>query len=407
MSVPALGGIRVVELGDGVATAYLGALFAACGADVVKVEPPGRGDSTRHLPPFKNGVAAPEASGLHVFLNANKLGIAVDLAATDGAAIVAQMAGDADLLLEGLGPGRAETVGLGHAMFVKANPRLSMTSLSWFGDTGHRRDWAGSDAIAQALAGFIYPIGQPEGPPMIPGGFNAQITAAVTAFIPTMAALIGTLGGDNGIHIDQSVVEAQTTYHEGGAVRASYDDGESIRMGLNRFMPTYPQTIFPAKDGWIGVTVLTPLQWHNCCHMIGAPELLDDKRFGTTPDRMDHADIMDEILIPLFRKRTAAEWFHEGQAQRLPLALVPRMKDLAELDHFQARKVLAAFSHPDIGSFDAAAIPWKLAKTPVTAGGAAPRLGEHTQAVLGDLGIARPDLDRLAEAGIIGVGGRA
>jgi crotonobetainyl-CoA:carnitine CoA-transferase CaiB-like acyl-CoA transferase len=373
----ALDGVSVVEFGCGVAVGYCGALLAACGAEVIKIEPPGLGDSVRHLPPFAAGVAAPEASGLHAFLSANKLSCVLDLDTPEGAEQAAHLAETADIVVEALGPGKAEALGL-------ADPHGILVSLSWFGSDGRRRDWAGSDAIVQALAGFLYPIGSKDGPPQIPGGYQAQITGGLTAFVAAMTALIG--GG--GAHIDQSILEAQTTYTENAGVRLAYDGSPSVRKGLNCFEPTYPQTIYPAADGWIGVTALTPPQWRACCELIGAPELADDPRFTTPLERCGRAEELDAILAPLFRKRPALAWFHEGQARRIPFALVPTMADLANLDHFQARDLLARYEHPDVGSFSAATIPWKLTATPLRRGGMAPQLGEHTEMVLGRIGTA-------------------
>ena len=381
----ALQGIRVVEFGDGIATAYCGALLAAGGAEIIKLEPLGLGDTVRTLPPLVTGVAETEASGMHAFLNAGKRSVQLDLSQPEAAKTAMQLAAKADVLLEGLAPGTLDDLGLGHSNLAKANPRLVTVSMSWFGSGGPRASWRGTDAVAQALSGFLYPIGPKEGPPIIPGGYNAQITAGLTAYIAVAAALVGRLAGDAGAHIDQSVLEAQLTYTETTGVRAAYDAAPTERKGLNKFAPTYPQTIYPASDGWIGVTVLTPLQWRACCELIGAPELIDDPRFRTSKDRNERADELDPYLAPLFAKRTAAEWFHEGQARRVPLALVPTMEDMLSLDHFVQRDVLAPFSHPDLGDFTAAAIPWKLAGTPLKRGGVAPRLGEHTDAVLMEL----------------------
>ncbi len=402
----ALEGVKVVEFAGGVAVGYCGALLAACGAEVIKVEAPGHGDAVRHLPPFGEGAAAPEASGMHAFLSAGKTSVAINLAAEGGRGLAQRLAGGADIVLEALGPGQADAAGLGHGRLKEQAPGLIMVALSWFGDDGPRRDWAGSDAIAQALAGFIYPIGQKDGPPIIPGGYAAQITGGLTAFIATMSALIGNLSGDDGVLIDLSILEAQTAYTETAGVRHAYDGGVSVRKGINKFTPTYPQTIYPAADGWIGVTALTPAQWHACCELIGAPELADDPRFSTSAGRNQRADELDTYLVPLFAKRPALEWFHEGQARRVPFALVPTMADLADLDHFQAREVLAKYEHPDLGTFPAAAIPWKLAATPLRRGGMAPRLGQHTHAVLSrTLGLDDDQIAALSAAGAIALGG--
>jgi len=401
----ALSGIKVVEIGEGVALGYCGALFAACGANVIKVEAPGKGDAVRRLPPFAPGVAAPEASGMHAFLSAGKSNIAIDLTKPDGAALVLDMIRDADIILDAMGPGMGAAVGLGYDHVKAVAPNVTMVALSWFGDDGTRRDWLGSDAIAQALAGFIYPIGEKDGPPIIPGGYFAQITGGLTAFNAAMTALIGNQAGHDGAYIDLSIQEAQTTYTETAGVRLAYDGPVSIRRSVNIFTPTYPQTIYPASDGWIGVTVLTPQQWRTCCELLDAPELADDPRFLTAETRSVRAHELDEILLPLFAKRPALEWFHAAQTRRVPLALVPTMADLADLDHFQARDVLATYQHPDLGEFTAATIPWKLAATPLHRGGTAPRLGQHTHDVLLELGMDEAKIAAFASQGVISLGG--
>ena len=372
----ALHDIRVVELGEGVALGYVGALLAACGADVIKIEPPGHGDSVRRLPPFKPGVAEPEASGMHAFLSANKSSVALDLHAPADLEKALGLCAKADVVVEALGPGEADRLGIGFAQIKASNPAIIVTALSWFGQDGPRCDWAATDAICQALSGFLYPIGEKDGPPLIPGGYQAQITGGMTAFIATMIALVGNLRNPKAVLIDQSILEAQATYTENGGVRAAYEDVPSVRKGLNKFTPTYPQTLYPTVDGWIGVTVLTPLQWRNCCDMIGAPHLIDDPRFNTSQVRMERMDELEAVLMPLFQMKPALYWFHEGQARRVPLAIVPTMAELATLDHYAERGVIAEYSHPDLGVFTAPTIPWKLAGTPLKRGGAAPRLGQ-------------------------------
>lgn len=394
----ALAGVRVVEFGDGVAVAYCGALLRACGATVTKVEPP-TGDSIRRLPPVSKNAPQREASGMHAFLDAGKSSLVLDVQEPAGATRARELAVAADVVLDGLGPGQAEAAGFGHRAVQAANPAVTFVALSWFGATGARARWRGTDAVAQALAGFLYPIGPKDGPPIIPGGYNAQITGGLTAFIATMASLLGRHAGDAGAYIDQSILEAQTTYTETSGVRAAYDGARSIRKGLNQFTPTYPQTIYPAADGWIGVTVLTPAQWRACCELIGAPELIDDPRFRTPGDRDANADALDPLLIPLFQRRPALEWFHDAQARRVPFALVPTMEDMLALDHFVERQVLATFEHPDLGRFTAAAIPWKLAASPLARGGVAPRLGEHTDEATTRAGEPSPFTASLPPAG--------
>jgi len=395
----ALEGVRVVELGGGVAAGYCGALFRACGAEVLKVEVPEKGDMVRALPPFSENACFPESSGLYAFLNAGKLSSTIDVTKSVGAKLVSDIVVSSDVVVEAMGPGNAEAVGLDYPSLKEVNHGLIVTSLSWFGRTGHRRNWHGTDAIAQALAGFIYPIGPPEGPPIIPGGYQAQINGGLTAFLASMGALVGRLEGDEGVLIDQSITEAQVAYYEPGVSKSEYDEGTSLeRIGPNRFQPTYPQTIYPTSDGWIGITALTPTQWHSCCELVGAVWLSDDSRFSSSFLRCENADELDAELMPLFLRKPASFWFHEGQARRVPFALVPTMDELATLDHFVTRDVMSQFSHPEIGTFSAPGIPWKFSETKLQKGGRSPTLGQHTQKVLKErLDLSKSEIDRLVE----------
>ena len=395
----ALEGLKVVELGGGVAAGYCGALFRACGAEVLKVEVPEKGDMVRALPPFSENARFPESSGLYAFLNAGKLSSTIDVTKESGAKLVSDMVASSDVAVEAMGPGDAEAVGLDYSSLRQVNHGLIVTTLSWFGRTGHRRNWRGTDAIAQALAGFIYPIGPPEGPPLIPGGYQAQINGGLTAFLATMAALVGRLEGDKGVLIDQSITEAQVAYYEPGVSKSEYDEGTSVeRIGPNRFQPTYPQTIYPTSDGWIGITALTPAQWHSCCELVGAVRLSDDPRFSSSFLRCENADELDAELMPLFLKSSASFWFHEGQARRVPFALVPTMDELATLDHFVARDVMSQFSHREMGTFNAPGIPWKFSEMKLQKGGRSPTLGQHTQEILEKrLDLSRSEIDKLVE----------
>jgi crotonobetainyl-CoA:carnitine CoA-transferase CaiB-like acyl-CoA transferase len=392
-----LSGVRVIDLGGEVAAAYCAALFAASGADVVRLEPRG-GDVVRRLPPFAKGVERPEGSGMQMFLDANKRSVALDIETPRGAEIGRALARDADLVVEALSPGRAEALDL-----RAAAPGAVHLSLSWFGREGPGRDWPGTDAVAMAAAGFLYPIGPEEGPPLVPGGFQSQINGGLVAFIAAMTALIGRQAGDGGASVDVSLAEAQAAYAESGAVRYAYDGlPPRTRKGVNRFPPIAPQTILPCADGWVGVTCVTPVQWRAMCGLLGAPELADDPRFASSYARFENCEALYAELVPRLMTRPAAHWFHEGQKARVPTAMVPTMEELATLDHLRAREAFGRFEHPDAGSFEAPAIPWKLSATPLARGGRAPRLGEHGPRILSErLGLSASEIETLAAAGVL------
>lgn len=393
----ALAGVRVVDLGGEVAAAYCGALFAACGADVVRIEPPG-GDVVRRLPPFAEGVARPEGSGMQMFLDAGKRSLALDHATPRGAEIARALAREADLVIEALSPEAAAALDL-----PAAAPGAVHVSLSWFGREGPGRDWRGVDAVAMAAAGFLHPIGPEEGPPLVPGGYQSQINGGLVGFVAAMTALTGQAQGDGGARVDVSLAEAQAAYAESGAVRFAYDGAPPRgRKGVNLFPPIAPQTIFPCADGWVGVTCVTPMQWRAMCGLIGAPELADDPRFASSYARFDNFDALYAEFVPRLKTKPAAYWFHEGQKARVPTAMVPTMAELATLDHLRAREAFGRYEHPDAPSFEAPAIPWKFAATPLARGGRAPRLGEHGREILQDrLTLAAAEIEALVDQGVL------
>lgn len=394
----ALSGVRVLDLGGEVAAAYCAALFAACGAEVLRIEPPRHGDVTRRLPPFARGASGPEGSGMQMWLDSNKRSLALDLTRPEGAKIARRLAADADLVIEALAPDLADALDL-----PAAAPGSVVLSLSWFGRTGPGRDWRGTDAVSMAAAAFLYPIGPAEGPPLVPGGWQSQINAGLVAFVAAMTALFAREQGDGGAHVDVSIHEAQAAYTESGAVRYAYDGAPPFtRQGVNLFPPIAPQTILPAADGYVGVTCVTPAQFRAMCALVGAPELADDPRFATSYARFSNLQDLYAELIPRLMTKPAAHWFHEGQKARIPTALVPTMEELSTLDHLKAREAFGRYEHPDAPAFTAPAVPWKFAATPVKRGGRAPRLGEHGREVLaGRLGLSAAEIDALADAGVI------
>lgn len=390
-----LHGLRVIDFGGSIAAAYTAVLFSAAGADVVRVEPPVTGDPIRHLPPFAPGATAPEASALQTFLDAGKRSIALDTGTGSGLSVARRLCAGADIVIEGRAPGFLEALELG------APPAQVVVSLSWFGRTGPGRELSGSDAAIQARTGFVYPIGPAEGPPIVPGGYHAQVTAGITAFVPAMAMLLARAGGGPGCVIDQSVFEANMAFTEQASVRQAAQGYELRRIGTNRYLPVYPQTIYPAADGHIGVTTLTPPQWKSFCGLLGLDALGADPAFRSAYDRCAMADRVDALLLPELKKHKVMDLFLEGQARRIPLAPVPRMEELAGLDHFRARSVFARYVHDGGFAFDAPAVPWKLAATPVRAGGTAPRLGAQGAGILHDAGLSRAEIAALAASGAL------
>jgi crotonobetainyl-CoA:carnitine CoA-transferase CaiB-like acyl-CoA transferase len=227
----------VVELGALPAGAYAARLFADFGAEVIKVEPPG-GDPVRSFPPMIDA----RASGWFAWLNYGKKSVTSDSVDLDA------LLGDAHVLID--------STGLDHS----AHPHLVAVDLGWFGKSGPYRDFRATDAMCRALAGFVQLIGPAEGPPLTLPDYQSAIMGGLAAFIPAMAALVG--GQSRTWEV--SVHEATVALAEYQAIEA-WAAGPQKRWGFNRFTPTYPMGVYRCRQGWIGITIVTPAQWKSFC----------------------------------------------------------------------------------------------------------------------------------------------
>lgn len=367
----------MVDLAGTVATGYCAKLFAEHGATVINVEAPGRGHPMRHVPPFKEGVAAPEASGLYTYLNVHKRSVTLDLEDPDQRPALAALCRRAHALLLGPGTGSSAVGPLSLQEARALAPEAVVAALTWFGVDGPYAGYACNDAVIHSLAGLVYAIGPAEGPPLLPNGYQAQVVGGLTAFSLLAAQLLARRLGNaaGGTWLDLSLFEANLCFGETGTVSV-YNLGElSPRLGINRYRPTYPAGVYRCRDGWVGVTALIPRQWQSLCDLLGLPELGRDPRYQTALERQDAADHLDTLIGPRLLERTAAEWFHAGQKARVPLALVPRLEELFRLEQFTSRGTFEEVHHPDQGSFPMPGTAFRLQRSGPRRGGTAPRLG--------------------------------
>ena len=400
MSADALADLVVLDLAQDVAGPYCAKLFADFGATVIKLEPAG-GDRARALPPLKEGAPEGEASGVFAYLNANKRSATLNVETPAAGDVLHRLVAKADVLVESFAPGWLDELGLGYAELQALQPELVMTSLSWFGQSGPYRDFAANDRIIHALTGVVQGMGTPEGPPLLPSGYGNQFVAGTTGFIGSMGALHGRLAGQGGRHVDQSIFEAALCFTEVGGVAAQHRQLRPRRLGINRFPPTFPGGIYPCKDGWIGITALTPPQWKAFCVLVELPEL-DSMEYATSIKRVLAADALEARFGPRLLERSADEWLERGQATRIPFAPVPTMADLLRLPNFRERGAFAPITHPDLGTFEVPTTPFHLLRTPARAGGPVARLGQHTAEIYRELlRVDEPELAELRRHGAV------
>ena len=355
--------LRVVERGGGVALAYAGKLFSDFGAQVIKLEPPG-GDPLRREPPLVE-TGTGQVSALFAWLNTNKRSVT----RLDGIA-------ECDVLLDGRPP----------ADRAAASPPATITAgISWFGDSGPYRDYVASDVTCRALAGIIAGTGPAEGPPSMLGGIAGAAVGGIAAFNAVAAALLS--GAPRRLEV--SIHEANVAVAEYQAAQGVTHPEVERRHGVNRFAPTCPLGVYPCREGWLGVTIVTPAQFRGFCDMIGAPEVGQDPRFVIGFDRLRHVAELEALFVPRLRERTAEDWFEEALRRRLPFAVVPDMARLLATPTHRARD---AFGTVRIGAagFEGPTLPQRLTRTPPLAGGTAPRLGEHDGQALPDRPARKP-----------------
>ncbi len=354
-----LSALRVIEIGDLAAAAYCARLLGDFGAEIIKVEP-AAGDPGRQAAPRIG-----EDSATFAFLNFGKHSTTMDAAALlDGA----------DVCI--VSPGSC-TVDIDVAR--QRNPALVVADLSWFGDTGPYAGFRGSDMVCRALAGMVRLVGPAEGPPLVAPDFQAAIIGGTTGFIAVMAALLARDAGSVGRRLEVGVFEACVAYAE-LQTSDSWVRGEGQpRIGINRFWPTYPVGLYPARDGWIGVTLVTPLQWRSFCRMLGLDDLADDPCCVIGQERLPQAAALEALFMPELAKHDVAHWFEQALARKLPIVPIPSMADILASQPLRDR---SAFARINIGGrvVEGPSCPLHLTRTPPRRAGRVPVLGSaHPQ----------------------------
>ncbi|MFO1081475.1 MAG: CoA transferase [Reyranellaceae bacterium] len=354
-----LSNLRVVEIGPLPAGAYAARLFADFGAEVIKVEPAG-GDPLRRFPPHLG-----EDSGWFAYLNFGKRSVTAD------AIDVEALCRGADVVIDSSAGAR------------EAAPGQVVIDLSWFGRQGPYRDFQASDAVCRSLAGFVHLIGPADGPPLTLPDYQCAILGGLGAFIPAMAALLGAQAR----RYEVSVHESTIALAEYQAIEAWASGTPQRRWGFNRFTPTYPMGVYPCREGFIGITIVTPAQWRSFCELMGMAEYGRDPRMVMGVERLLHADELEARFVPRFLERSAAEWFAEGLERRLPFAIVPDMRQALDWPVFRERRAIVPI---EVGgrTVEAPGSPLSLTRTPPRFGGAVPAAGEHDATCRTDRGAA-------------------
>jgi crotonobetainyl-CoA:carnitine CoA-transferase CaiB-like acyl-CoA transferase len=395
----ALSDLVVLDLGEGIAAPFCARLLAAYGAEVIKIEPPVRGDSARAYGPFPDDEPDAEKSGLYLYLNTNKRGIALHLTTAAGRDLLLGLAREADVVVESHPPGYLDSLGIGYEALASVNPRIVLTSITGFGQTGPYAAYRSTEIVTAAMSGQLYIQGDPGREPLNAGGTPFAYAAGVHGVLGTMTALWTRDAIGRGQHVDVSAQEVAAHILQQSVSWYAYLGVVQTRIG-NRMPFGHPFTILPCKDGYVAVTVLP--QWVDSIGLlIGMPELAQDPRFLTPQDCIEHADAMDELMMRWTMQHTRREIVEQAQALRMAFDYVYTAGEMLEDPQFQHRRHFVTIDHPGTGAITFPGAPFAMNGSPVEFV-RAPRLGEHTGAVLAErLGLGEAEITRLRDQGVI------
>ncbi|MFK3773240.1 CaiB/BaiF CoA transferase family protein [Pseudomonas sp. NPDC089406] len=404
----ALSHLRVLDLSRVLAGPWAGQILADLGADVIKVERPGSGDDTRAWgPPFLKDAFGENTSEAAYYLSANrnKRSVTIDFTQPEGQRLVRELAAKSDIVIENFKVGGLAAYGLDYESLKALNPRLIYCSITGFGQTGPYAKRAGYDFMIQGLGGLMSLTGRPEGEEGAgPVKVGVALTDILTGLYSTVAILAALAHRDQagvGQHIDMALLDVQVACLANQAMNYLTTGTPPRRLG-NAHPNIVPYQDFPTADGDFILTVGNDGQFRKFAEVAGQPQWADDPRFATNKQRVAHR----AELIPLIRQatvfKTTAEWVAALGQAGVPCGPINDLGQMFQDPQVLARGLRLDIAHPLAGSVPQVASPIRLSGTPVEYRRAPPLLGEHTEAVLGDvLGLAMGDVQRLREAGVV------
>ncbi|MFW7342160.1 CoA transferase [Pollutimonas sp. H1-120] len=392
-----LAGLRVVEMAHVMAGPVGGLLLADMGAQVIKIEKlPGGDDTRRTTPPAIHGESAS-----FMILNRNKRGVAVDLKAEQGQALVKRLLEQADIVIENYRPGTMEKMGLGYDVLQKLNPRLVYCKITGFGLTGPYAQRAGYDLISQGMAGLMSLTGEGPGrPPVKVGVPVGDVTAGILAATGVLAAYIERLRTGQGQYVDTSLMEASVVHTYWPAAMALATGQSPGPMGSAHPVAA-PYQAFPTQDGWLNIGAISKATWIGVSEVLGLPGLLTDERFADNGGRMKHLDELVKLMSDVLQTRPTDYWVAAFERAGVPAGPVKNIRQTLDDPQTRVRDMVIKVDHPVAGEIDALGLPIKFSNGNGVTRRGAPLYGEHTREVMAEIGYAESEIQQLIQAGIV------
>jgi crotonobetainyl-CoA:carnitine CoA-transferase CaiB-like acyl-CoA transferase len=400
--------IRVLDLSRVLAAPWTGQNLADLGAEVIKVERPGKGDDSRAFGPpwLKDRTGADTAeSAYFAAANRGKKSITVDLARPEGAALVRDLAARSDVLLENYKYGDLARYGLGFEDLARVNPRLIYCSVTGFGQTGPYRERPGYDFMIQGMGGLMSITGERDG---LPGAGPQRVGVPIVDIMTGMYASIAVCAAiahraETGVgqHLDLALLDTQVAFLANQAMNYLATGEAPGRLG-NAHPNIVPYQTFSTADGDIILACGNDNLFNKFCEVAGALELARDERFSTNAKRVENRAEITPVLAAIFRKRTTREWVAALEAAGVPNGPINNIRQVFEEPQVVARGMRIDLPHPSAGTVPLVASPMRFSATPVEHRLPPPTLGQHTEEVLHEvLGFDEKRIRALREARVV------
>jgi formyl-CoA transferase len=392
-----LDGLRVIELGQLLAGPFCGQLLGDFGADVIKVEDPGRGDPMRQWGREKwagNSLWWP-------IVARNKRSVTLNLRSEDGQRLLRELVSQADVLIENFRPGTLERWGLGPDVLWELNPRLVITRVSGYGQTGPYSSRAGYGAIGEALGGIRYTTGEPDRPPARTGISLGDSLAALFATIGTLVALRERDASGKGQIVDSAIYESVLALME--SILPEWEVAGHQRERSGSVLPNIaPSNAYETSDGTVLIAGNQDTVFRRLAAVIGRPELAESAEYATHDARGRNQVQLDDLINDWTSRLTSDEVLTAMNDGGVPAGPVYRARDMLVDPHFAAREAIVRVMAPGVGEMPMPSVFPRLSSTPGMVRSAGPELGQDNAAVFrGLLGLSEAECDELAERGVI------
>lgn len=392
----ALKNLRVLDLSQIMAGPYCTMILADMGAEVTKIEKINGGDDSRQMGPYVNG-----ESTAFFQINRNKKSVALNLKTDKGREILFQLAKESDIIIENYRPGVTKKLGIDYESIKEHNPTIIYCSISGYGQTGPYRHKGGFDLVLQGMTGIMSMTGETGGRPLKSGIAIYDVGAGLTAAYSILAAYIHKLNTGEGQYLDIALAEIGMPWFTWEAA-AYFANGTIPQATGSRHRASAPYQAVKTKSGYMMLGCANQRTWERLCYeVIEKPEWIVDSRFLSNSDRLKNIEELEELIEEVLLTESLDYWMDKCEKAGVPAGPINNFKEAVEDQYFYERKLIQELDHPVIGKMKTIATPTKFSLTPISLRTPSPTLGQHSEEVLGEIGINLEDIEILRKEGVV------